>query len=62
MKLKNHIDWIKNKSDICLTKERRRERRGRKRLIATRTQMEFPSQALFFIIFKKQNLENHSTN
>ena len=20
MKLKNHIDWIKNKSDICLTK------------------------------------------
>ena len=26
MKLKNHIDWNKNKFDICLTKARRRER------------------------------------
>ena len=29
MKLKNHIDWIKNNFDICLTKSRQRERRGR---------------------------------
>ena len=26
MKLKNHIDWNKNKFDICLTNARRREK------------------------------------
>ena len=36
MKLKNHIDWIKNKSDICLTKARWRERRGSERLTAAK--------------------------
>ena len=42
MKLKNHIDWIKNKSDICLTKARRRERRGSERLTTTREPLEIP--------------------
>ena len=40
--IENHIDWIKNKSDICLTKAQWRERRGSERLTATRNQMEFP--------------------
>ena len=31
MKLKNHIYWIKNKSDICLTKARWRDREGEAR-------------------------------
>ena len=31
MKLKNHIYWIKNKSDICLTKARWRYREGEAR-------------------------------
>ena len=42
MKLKNHIDWIKNKSDICLTKAQWRERRGSERLTATRESPEIP--------------------
>ena len=42
MKLKNHIDWIKNKSDICLTKAQPRERRGSERLTAIGESLEIP--------------------
>ena len=61
MKLKNHINWIKNKSNICLTKARQRERRRSERLTATREPLEIPCPSRHRQQLKLQLLTQNTT-